>query len=121
MAKIRKEGKHPVSEGGLTDYDPVPFRREEVGPSPKDGKPLHPSSETDATNTQEPTATPRKPALTTESPLPPDATEPSDANSTVGNGPMTKTQQSVKKAPAKATKKTAHTRSTVDNDDEDDF
>ena len=118
MAKIRKEGAHPVSEG-MTDYAPVRINRAHIEPTKggestsdiQDGKDSLASSKTDEKSTQEPTANRPEHAPTTESPLPKEAQAPLDANSTGGRGRMTKAQPSGK-APAKK----ANVRSTSEDD-----
>lgn len=119
MAKATHNGPSYTDDeiAGMTDYAPVPIKREEIGPSqPQDGKGSQARSESAETSEQEPSADPHSPARMTESHLPPDETVPSDANSTDGNTQGTKAQPSGKKAvPTKAAKKAA-TRSTVEDD-----
>lgn len=120
MAKIAKYVGPSYTEeevSGMVDYDPVPINRAEHGGVPSDnqgGKGSSQRSGTAETSDKEPSAGPRKPALTTESPSRKEEEEPSDVSSTDGSGRATKAQPS-----GKRTAKKANTR--VASDEDDDF
>jgi len=118
-----KISKYEHGATGMSDYEPVRIRREEitgnVGGAPSAGKSFSPSSENETTPEESSTPNPPKPAPMTESHSSQTEKATSDAPSTAGNTRETRPPRSAKPA-KKAAKKSATVRNT-DGDDEEEW